>query len=278
MSLVNSSNFRLNRKTANLGTDYLVFGYLFTGNNGVLFKKGRFLHLTGCANNANAQAYVYQSIFNGCSNIKNMDSIVFYMPIISRYMFSNSGIDTIKTKNITNIYVGAFQNCTNLTNEINLPNLIGIDSEYVFQNSGIRKISNLGKITTIGSTHDGRGIFGNCTGLTEVNLPPTLTNLQNPGCFQNDISLSKINLNYVTSVPRHCFNGCTALTGDLSVPNLTSIDYAAFRRTSFSRITNLGTITSLPSNADSGVFSSMSNLTEVFLPDTLASIGSGAFR
>ena len=94
--------------------------------------------------------------------------------------------------------------------------------------------------------------FLNCSGLTSLSLPSSLT-----------------------SIEREAFAGCSGLTS-LSLPSsLTSIKYRAFY--GCSGLTSL----SLPSgitSIDWNAFSGCSGLTSLSLPSGLTSIGDGAFR
>ena len=94
--------------------------------------------------------------------------------------------------------------------------------------------------------------FLNCSGLTSLSLPSSLT-----------------------SIEREAFAGCSGLTS-LSLPSsLTSIKYRAFY--GCSGLTSL-TLPSSLTSIDSGAFSGCSGLTSLSLPSGLTSIGDGAFR
>ena len=94
--------------------------------------------------------------------------------------------------------------------------------------------------------------FLNCSGLTSLSLPSSLT-----------------------SIEREAFAGCSGLTS-LSLPSgITSIDWNAF--SGCSGLTSL-TLPSSLTSIDSGAFSGCSGLTSLSLPSGLTSIGDGAFR
>ena len=94
--------------------------------------------------------------------------------------------------------------------------------------------------------------FLNCSGLTSLSLPSSLT-----------------------SIKYRAFYGCSGLTS-LSLPSgITSIDWNAF--SGCSGLTSL-TLPSSLTSIDSGAFSGCSGLTSLSLPSGLTSIGDGAFR
>jgi hypothetical protein len=65
----------------------------------------------------------------------------------------------------------------------------------------------------------------------------------------------------IITIGNEAFNNCPALSGELNLPNLTSIGNGAFIGTKITRILNLGNISVLPS-----AFSGCTNLTEVIFP------------
>ena len=74
---------------------------------------------------------------------------------------------------ITSIGAGAFKN-SGLDGEVNFPNLTGIVGESTFRASKISSVKNLGNITEIGTY-----AFQNCDSLEFVDLPATLTKINN---------------------------------------------------------------------------------------------------
>jgi hypothetical protein len=107
----------------------------------------------------------------------------------------------------------------------------------------LNKLSNL---TSIGGT----AFFG-CTNLITCPLPQTITKLYNS-----------------------CFNGCTKLTGEIDLPNLTdSGEGGWFWGTSITKVKNLGKITAIPTQA----FRDCDKLEEVTIPDTCKTLGYRAF-
>ena len=230
--------------------------------------------------------------------------------------------------NITTLGASTFQNCLNLEKvnldnivkltgwngagafynsgikEVRLPKLSVIDNSYCceFQNSLVERILSLGKITTIPNGSQNYGFCRNCTLLTYVNLPGTLTSIGNYafyGCtslteitlpagltsigfsaFERCTSLSSIVLpEGLTAIGQGAFARCSALSLVIDLPNLTTLGKDAFSLADVTRVENLGKISSIEDAVSSnyGMFRNNVNLTYVNLPDTLTSIGNYAF-
>lgn len=97
--------------------------------------------------------------------------------------------------------------------------------------------------------------FNGCVNLTDVTLPQSLTTL---------------GINAFRSTP--------ALRIDVNLPNLQTLGQDAFTESGITKISNLGTITSIPDGSSTtGCFRGCKNLTQVTLPDTLQYIGFLAF-
>lgn len=175
------------------------------------------------------------STFKGCLNLEkvNLDNIVKLTGYDGAGAFYNSGIK-----------------------EVSLPKLSVIENSYPceFQNSLVERILSLGKITTIPNGNPNFGFCRNCTLLTYVNLPDTLT-----------------------SIGDYAFNRCTSLI-EITLPaSLTSIGDGAFGScSSLTRVINLENtkVTSIGTSS----FYGCSSLAEIALPDTLTSIGSQSFQ
>ena len=117
--------------------------------------------------------------------------------------------------------------------------------------------------------------FLNCSRLTSLSLPSSLTSIEREA-FAGCSGLTSLSLpSSLTSIKYRAFYGCSGLTS-LSLPSsLTSIEYYAFY--GCSGLTSL----SLPSgitSIDWNAFSGCSGLTSLSLPSGLTSIGDGAFR
>ena len=223
------------------------------------------------------------STFQNCLNLEkvNLDNIVKLTGHNSAGAFYNSGIK-----------------------EVSLPKLSVIENSYCceFQNSLVERILSLGKITTIPNGSTNYGFCRNCTLLTFVNLPDTLTSIGDYafyGCtslpeiafpssltsigfdaFERCTSLSSIVLpEGLTAIGQSAFVRCSALSLVIDLPNLTTLGKDAFSLADVTRVENLGKISSIENAVSSnyGMFRGNVNLTFVNLPDTLTSIGDYAF-
>ena len=84
--------------------------------------------------------------------------------------------------------------------------------------------------------------FRDCTSLTDINLPDTLTSIGN-GIFRDCTSLTGIDLpDALTNIGESAFNGCLSLTGIDLPRSIMSIKRDAFDDCSFSNINYAGTI------------------------------------
>ena len=160
---------------------------------------------------------------------------------------------------ITSFPDGCFWNCTLLQSAI-LPNTIQrIDVIYY-------------------------GIFENCTALTDINIPDSVTVIGTKTfnrCTSLAIDITG-KMSNVTTVGALAFYN-TKISGVLALPNLSSLTLfsyqsEAFYNTNITAVTDLGSITSLPS----GTFRNCKYLTNVTLPNGLKYLSSsyvfGAFE
>lgn len=118
--------------------------------------------------------------------------------------------------------------------------------------------------------------FENCYALTSIVLPNSVTSIGNLA-FNNCSLLDEIVLpSSITSIGNLAFNGCTSLViEDINLPNLTYIATNAFKGTRVKKVSNLGSITSLPNQS---IFENCYDLTDVVLPNTLTTIGTASFN
>ena len=171
---------------------------------------------------------------------------------------------------VTTIRNSAFRDCINLS-DVNIPNSVTFIGMYAFDNTAWMNAQTEGLIyagqvaykylgtmpegTEItlreGTTGIASGAFYECTGLTSINMPNTLT-----------------------TIGDYAFCGCTGLT-NVDIPNsVTSIGSDAFERcTALTSVTLPNSITSISSN----MFLDCTGLTSIIIPKSITTIGSSAF-
>ncbi|MBQ4111586.1 MAG: leucine-rich repeat domain-containing protein, partial [Clostridia bacterium] len=116
--------------------------------------------------------------------------------------------------------------------------------------------------------------FLNCTSLTSVTIPDSVTSI-GESIFSNCTNLTSITIpDSVTTIAKGAFYSCTSLTSITIPDSVTTIGNYAF-----SNCTNLTSITIPDSVTTIGgyAFSDCSGLTSITIPDSVTSIGSGAF-
>ena len=179
-----------------------------------------------------------------------------------------TGLTSVTIPNsVTSIGDNAFSYCSGLTS-VTIPNSVTSIGESVFQDcTGLPVIDNLRYADTYlveavdktlssytikeGTKWIGDAAFGNCSGLTSIIIP-----------------------NSVTSIGRSAFYGCSSLTS-VTIPNsVTSIgDYAFFNCTGLTSVTIPNSVTSIGDEA----FEECSGLASVTIGNSVTSIGQNAF-
>lgn len=98
--------------------------------------------------------------------------------------------------------------------------------------------------------------------------------LLDANAFNGCTSLTSVDLSKISSIGSSSFYNCTSLAiEDLSLPNLTSLGLNAFYGAKIKKISNLGSITTLPgTSGTNGTLGDKSTLEEVVLPETLTTI------
>jgi hypothetical protein len=175
--------------------------------------------------------------------------------------------DVGDVSNIEYLEMGAFSYCKKLT-KLNFSSKLTYIGQSIFSScSALRNVGDLSNVTSIGHS-----AFSGCSSLTEVSIS-NVTSIGN-SAFANCSSLTEINLSNVVSIGGGAFAGCKSLIiDDLNLPKLESLSSTSFQYVKLRKISNLGTITSVPQ----GCFADCSELTEVTLPSTLTSIARESF-
>ena len=225
---------------------------------------------------------------------------------------SKSSIKSIVIEDgVTSIGDYAFQHCYNLTS-ISIPNSVTNIGDYAFQYSKMTSITIPNSVIGIGKsvfyacssltsvtipnsvTSIGEAAFGNCSHLTSVTIPNSVTSIGD-NAFQYCSSLTSVTIgNSVTSIGYYAFSGCRSLTS-VTIPNsVTSIGSSAFYGcSSLTSVVwnaeNCSNSCSFGSQVESFVFgnevetipasccSGMNKLSSIEIPNSVTSIGSGAF-
>ena len=129
-----------------------------------------------------------------------------------------------------------------------------------------------------GKTYDVDGIdpqaFSNCTGLTSVTIPNSVTNIGKEA-FSGCSGLTSVTIpKSVTSIGDDAFYGCSGLTSVTISNNVTSIgDDAFYGCSGLTSVTIPNSVESISDNA----FYGCSGLTSVTIPNSVTSIGNWAF-
>ena len=139
---------------------------------------------------------------------------------------------------------------------------IVIPSSVVYKNNTVSVIS-------IGSS-----AFSNCSSLTSIEIPNSVTSIERY-TFYNCSSLTSIVIpNSVTRIEDSAFESCSSLTSIVIPNSVTSIGYEAFGGcTSLTSIEIPNSVTSIGSSA----FSYCNSLTSIEIPNSVTSIGDYAF-
>ncbi len=169
--------------------------------------------------------------------------------------------------------------------------------------TSISKYSGAGGKATIPSTLGGKPVkeigyyaFQDCTGLTSVTIPSSVTSIGD-FAFSGCTGLTSISIpDSVTEIGRGAFSRCTCLTGASIPDSVTSINDFAFQGcTGLTSVTIPSSVTSIGSYAFQGctgltsmtipssvigwyAFSDCTGLTSVTIPGSVTSIGSYAFQ
>ena len=151
--------------------------------------------------------------------------------------------------------------------------------DHAFYNcTGLTSVTIPNSVTTIGGadqiSSDGASFY-NCTGLTSVTIPNSVT-LIGKNSFNSCSGLTSVAIgDSVTLIGERAFEKCTNLTS-VTIPNsVTTIGGSAFSNCTGLTSVNYGnSITSI----NGGAFYNCTSLTSLALPNSLKYIGDGAFE
>ena len=232
--------------------------------------------------------------FSGCTSLTSV-TIPNSVTSIEEYAFDRCTSLTSVTipDSVTNIGKDAFYGCSGLTS-MTLP-FVGArrgnsgtsDSvfgyifgeaygqSYTYQSYGNGDIKvtippSLKSVTITDETTLGYGAFYNCSELTSVTIPDSVTSIGS-SAFYNCSSLTSVTIpDSVTSIGDYAFGGCSGLTSVTIPDSVTSIGSSAFYNcSSLTSVTIPDSVMSIGSSA----FSGCSGLRDVYLSDVAAWCG-----
>ena len=176
------------------------------------------------------------------------------------------------------IACGAFRNNNNLKSVVCPEGLLYINKSSFENCNNLISISLSNSIIEMGNGFSeflaDAGVFGNCSSLTKVDLPSSLTTI-GYSLFYNCSSLYKITIpNSVKYIKSSAFNGCSSLVSITIPDGVISINSSTFKDcSSLNSIIIPNSVKEIESNA----FENCSELLSIELPYDIAKIGDGAF-
>ena len=263
---------------AEQGTDGLDFYPLPDGTYAV--SAGKSIYLEEIVIPATYKGKPVSTIKNsGFANAENLKKIIIPEGITSiggdAFFNCTNLISTAIPNSVTSIGDGAFSDCSSLIcNEYDNAYYLGNKS-----NPYILLVKSKSTNFTICKIYEGSKFihsdaFYNCTSLTSIDIPNSVTSIGGLA-FQYCTSLTSIDIpNNITSIGYGTFSNCRNLTS-IDIPDsVTSIGERAFSYcTSLTSIDIPNSVTSIGNYA----FSYCTSLTSIDIPNSVTSIGNYAF-
>lgn len=220
--------------------------------------------------------------FSGCSGLTSV-SIPDEVTTIGEYAFyACTGLSTVEIGNsVTSIDNYAFENCIGLT-AVTIPDAV--------ESIGTRAFSNCRSLTmlSLGNSVEriGNGAFVNCIGLTAVTIPNSVTSIGS-SAFSGCSGLTSITIpESVANIEAGAFGGCSSL-GFVEVseenPYYSSVEGVLYDKdkTTLYFCPVVKTEVRIPETVTTignGAFEDCIGLTEVIIPNSVKTIGNNAFE
>ena len=241
--------------------------------------------------------YIAECAFSGCKSLTNIE-IQNGVTTIGYYAFAEcksltsieipssvtgiggyafSGCTSLKSivipSSVTIIGKGAFYDCNSLES-ITLPFVGESKNKNQYLSYIVSGTSNLKVIILEGCTSIEAGAFSECTFLTSIEIPSSVTSIGS-SAFRGCTSLTSIVIpNSVTSIEWFAFDGCTSLKSIVIPKIITYIGNYAFRGcTSLTSIVIPSSVTSIGDCA----FDGCTSLTSIIIPNSVTIIRYNAF-
>lgn len=127
------------------------------------------------------------------------------------------------------------------------------------------------------NSYNDNGAFQNCTALKSIKLPISLVEI-GVQCFQGCTNLTTVVFN--NGIERILYNAflSTSLSAELDFPNLKTLGTRAFAYSKITKVVNLGSVASLSSAYEYGMFQNCTELQSVNLPQTCKTLGAFCFN
>ena len=226
--------------------------------------------------------YVQNTLIQ-CPGAKTSVTIPNSITYIGELAFSGCrGLTSVTIPNsVTSIGRSAFSGCSGLTS-VTIGTGVTSIGWYAFEDcSGLTSVTIGTGVTSIGWY-----AFSDCSSLTSVTIPNSVTSI-GEGAFDGCSSLTSVTIpNSVTSIRKYAFYGCSSLTSiNVASGNThySSIDGVLYNYVQDTLIQCPGAKTSVTipnsvTSIGSGAFYGCSGLTSVTIPNSVTSIGWYAFE